>query len=138
MFECHLPYPALPLTVDNVFEAVKTVRLSWSQLAWELGLYKLRAIKRQHDSDEAHLRAVVAAFLLGEGMYQPSWRMLIHRLHKADKGHLIEKIKTNAEPHQGEWMSSCMQCRVGRITLFTYHSGKPSRESLAIFMNFTV
>ena len=109
--ECCLPYPALPLTIDNVFEAVKTVR-SWRELAkWLMGWHdfdsdnqkKLNTIERQHVSDEARLKAVVEAFLLGEGEYQPSWRMLIHQLHRARESHLAEKIKTNAEPC--EWVS---------------------------------
>jgi hypothetical protein len=66
---------------------------------------KLDAIEHQHISDEACLKAVVEAFLLGEGKHQPSWRMLIHRLHWAGESHLAETIKTNAEPHQGEWVS---------------------------------
>ena len=66
---------------------------------------KLDAIERQHISDEARLKAVVEAFLLGEGEYQPSWRMLIHRLHWAQQSHVAEKIKTNAEPQQGKWVS---------------------------------
>jgi hypothetical protein len=66
---------------------------------------KLDAIEHQHISDEACLKAVVEAFLLGEGKHQPSWRMLIHRLHKAGESHLAEKIKTNAKLHQGEWVS---------------------------------
>ena len=105
-----LPYPAPPLTLDAVLEAVKGVR-SWRELAEGLmGWYswrdedkkKLAAIQRQHVSDEACLKAVVEAFLLGEGKYQPSWRSVIHALHKAGKSHLAEKIKTNAEPQQGE------------------------------------
>ena len=77
---------------------------SWSQLGNWLGLYdKLDAIQRQHVSDEACLKAVVESFLLGEGKCQPSWRRLIHALYKAGKSHLAEKIKTNAEPPQGEW-----------------------------------
>ena len=72
---------------DNVFEAVKTVGLSWRELAEVLLDWydfrsddhkKLDAIERQHVSDEAHQKAVVEVFLLGEGDYQPSWRMLIH------------------------------------------------------------
>jgi hypothetical protein len=103
------PYPALPLTFDNVFGAVKTVR-SWRKLAtWLMGWYgseeKLDAIEHQYASDEAHLKAVVEAFLLGEGEYQPSWRRLIHALHWAEQSHLAETIKTNAEPQQGEWVS---------------------------------
>jgi hypothetical protein len=111
--ECCPPYPALPLTFDNVFEAVKTVRLSWRELAqWLMGWAdyegfdrkKLDAIEHQHISDEACLKAVVEVFLLGEGPHRPSWRMLIHALHKAGETDTAEKIKTNAEPHQGEWV----------------------------------
>ena len=87
---------------------------SWRELAkYLMGWYdsnsegrkKLDAIEHQHISDEARLRAVVETFLLGEGEYQPSWRMLIHRLYRAEENHLAEKIKTNAEPQQGEWIS---------------------------------
>ena len=65
---------------------------------------KLDAIQRQHISNEAYLKAVLESFLLGEGIYQPSWRSVIHALHRADESHLAEKIKTNAEPQQGEWV----------------------------------
>ena len=106
VLECCLPYPALPLTFDNVLEVVKTVRLSWRRLATELLLpNKLAAIEHQHVSDEARLKAVVEVFLLGEGDYQPSWRRLIHGLHSAQHSHMSEKIKANAEPHQGERVS---------------------------------
>ena len=66
---------------------------------------KLDAIERQHTSNDARLKAVVEAFLLGEGAFQPSWRRLIHQLHEAGQTSVAEKIKTNAEPHQGEWVS---------------------------------
>ena len=111
--ECCLPYPALPLTLNNVFEAVKTVRVSWKELAEVLlnwydfhsdRLKKLDVIERRHTSDEARRKAVVEAFLLGEGEYQPSWRMLIHRLYRAGQTSVAKKIKTNAEPQQGEWV----------------------------------
>jgi hypothetical protein len=108
-FGKHIPSsPAPPLTFDNVFKAVKTVR-SWRELAKGLMGWsdwrsedqkKLDAIKHQHTTDEARLKAVVEAFLLqGE---HPSWRMLIHALYKAEESRLAEKIKTNAEPQQGE------------------------------------
>ena len=90
------------------------VRLSWKELAeWLMGWIeyddsegekKLDAIERQHTSDDARLKAVVEAFLQGEG-YQPSWRMLIHRLHCAGETSVAEKIKSNAEPQRGEWIS---------------------------------
>ena len=87
------------------------MRLSWRKLAKVLmGWYdyriddqkKLDAIERQHTSNDARLKAVVEAFLLGEGLDRPSWRMLIHTLHKAGETNVAEKIKTNAEPQQGE------------------------------------
>ena len=68
------------------------------------GQKKLDAIQRQYVSDEARLKAVLESFLLGEGKHQPSWRSVIHALHRAGESHLAEKIKTNAEPHQGEWV----------------------------------
>ena len=64
---------------------------------------KLDAIQCQHVSEEACLKALLESFLLGEGRYQPSWRNVIHALYDADENHLAEKIKTNAEPQQGEW-----------------------------------
>ena len=99
-----LPYSVPPLTLDTVFAVVKTMR-SWRKLGEELmGKEKLDSIQYQHVSDEACLKTVVEAFLLGEGIYQPSWRRLIHQLHKVEESHLAEKIKTNAEPHQGKWV----------------------------------
>ena len=64
---------------------------------------QLDAIQRQHVTDEACLKAVLESFLLGEGKHQPSWRRVIHALHQAGESHLAEKMKTNAEPQQGEW-----------------------------------
>ena len=66
--------------------------------------FKLDVIQRQHVSDEVRLKAVLESFLLGEGIHQPSWRRVIHALHQAGESHLAEKIKTNAEPQQGEWV----------------------------------
>ena len=114
VLECCLPYPALPLTLNNVFEAVKTASMSWRRLAkvllgWDDSFSfhrkKLDAIKYQYISDEDRLKAVVEVFLLGKGDYQPSWRTLIDRLHRAQQSHVAEKIKANAEPQQGEWVS---------------------------------
>ena len=69
-----------------------------------MGSEKLGAIQLKNVSDEARLKAVVEAFLLGEGDHRPSWRMLIHTLHWVKEGSLAEKIKANAEPQQGEWV----------------------------------
>ena len=62
---------------------------------------QLKDTKRQHGSDEACLKAVVETFLLGEGVYQPSWRRVIHALHDANESHLADQIKSYAEPVQG-------------------------------------
>ena len=77
--------------------------MNWTDYPGSEGQKKLYAIKRQHTSDDARLKAVVEAFLLGEGLHRPSWRMLIHRLHWSEETGMAEKIKTNAEPQQGEW-----------------------------------
>ena len=110
---CSIPCPAPPLILDNVLEVVKRVR-SWRELGvWLMGWYsaidgnrKLDDFQNNHASDEACLRAVVEAFLLGEGRYQPSWRRVIHALHWIGESNLAETINTNAEPVQGEciWM----------------------------------
>ena len=68
----------------------------------KIGCYsKVGDIQHQHGSDEACLKAVVEAFLLGEGD-QPSWRRVIHALHQANESHLADQIKSYAEPVQGE------------------------------------
>ena len=102
--------------------------MSWRELAkglmdWHEYMFiesedqkKLDAIQRQHVSDEARLKAVLEAFLLGEGEHQPSWRVLIHALYELDKSHLAEKIKTNAEPHQGESQSGCVEREIIKLT----------------------
>ena len=98
------PYTALPLTLKNVFEAVKRVRKNWRKLGNKLLFYdKVDAIERQHDSDEARLKAVIEAFLLGEGIYeQPSWRRVIHALHQAGESQVAHDIESYAEAVKGE------------------------------------
>ena len=77
----------------------------------KIGCYsKVGDIQHQHGSDEACLKAVVEAFLLGEGDYQPSWRRVIQALHWANESHLADQIKSYAEPVQGEcvWVIMCV------------------------------
>ena len=76
--------------------------MGWTDFEGSDDRKKLDIIECQHMSNNARLKAVVEAFLLGEGLYRPSWRMLIHALHKTGETHMAEKIKTNAEPQQGE------------------------------------
>ena len=87
-----------------MLDAVKGVRgLSLEILSIWFGVSEqVKDTKRQHGSDEACLKAVVEAFLLGEGDYQPSWRTVIHALHKANESHRADQIKNYAEPVQGE------------------------------------
>ena len=75
--------------------------MGWDDYKDSEGRKKLDAIKRQHTSDDARLKAVVEAFLLGD---YPSWRNVIHALYYAGETSMAEKIKTNAEPQQGEWV----------------------------------
>ena len=79
--------------------------MGWANFEGSAGRKKLDAIERQHTSIDARLKALMEVFLLGEGRYRLSWRRLIHALHKAGETHTAEKIKTNAEPQQGEWVS---------------------------------
>ena len=108
----HLPCPAPPLTLENVFEAVKRAVKNWRWLENWLGLdsSKVYDIKRQHDSDEAHLKAVIEAFLLGEGRYQPSWRAVIYALHLVRESQVAHDIESYAEAVQGEceWVIICV------------------------------
>ena len=78
--------------------------MGWSDIQ-RYGQEKLDAIQQQHVSNDARIKAVVESFLLGEGKHRPSWRRLIHALHREEQSHLAEKIKTNAEAQQGEWAS---------------------------------
>ena len=91
-----------------MYEAVKRVR-DWREFGYEtLGHSpstrdKLVAIHRQHESDkEACLKAVIEAFLRGEGVLQPSWRRVIGSLYKAGENHIAHDIIAYAEPVQGE------------------------------------
>ena len=85
---------------------------NWGDLSVELlGLLK-DIIQRQHDSDEACLKAVVEKFLLGEGCYQPSWRAVIYSLDEVDESHLANQIRSYGEPVQGESTCTCVYLKV--------------------------
>ena len=76
---------------------------NWEHLGIRL-VFRVRdtvSIKRQHDSDEACLKAVVEKFLLGEGRYQPSWRRVIYSLDMVNEVQLADKIRSFGEPVQG-------------------------------------
>ena len=96
--------PVPPLTLDNIFDAVKNVR-SWRTLGehiYSFFLSKLDDIQRRHDSDKACLKAVIELFLGGKGRYgQPSWRAVIWSLYQANEIQLAEHIRSFAEPVQG-------------------------------------
>ena len=97
--------PALPLTLDNVWNVVKNVR-SWRTLGrhvYSSFLFDLDEIHRQHVSDEACIKAVIEGFLSGKGRcyHQPSWRALIWSLYESNEIQLAEHIRSFAEPVQG-------------------------------------
>ena len=69
-----------------------------------LGVFSvLGSIRRQHGYDEeACLKAVIEAFLRGEGYHQPSWRRVIHALYHAGETRIAQDIISYAEPVEGE------------------------------------
>ena len=97
--------PAPPLTLENVLEAVKNVQ-SWRTLGVQIYsplLSIMDAIRRQHVSDEARLKAVIEGFLSDKGYYkQPSWRAVIWSLYEANEIQLAEHIRSYAEPVKGK------------------------------------
>ena len=95
------PSPAPPLTSENVLEVVKNVR-NWRTLGVCICLHDLDAIRHQHVSDEACLKAVIEDFLGGIGYYKPSWRVVIWSLYKANEIELAEHIRSYAEPVKGK------------------------------------
>ena len=96
----------MPLTLENVFEALRRVQ-DWRELGeCLLGPFSgatLDKIQRQHGSDEeACLKALIEAFLRRECFYQPSWRSVIHALHRAGETHIAHDIMAYGEPVEGE------------------------------------
>ena len=98
---------APPFTLENVFEAVKAAALrSWYHVG--RGLLGMHSpvpgtilLQRNYDK-EACLKAVVEAFLRGEGAYQLSWRRVIHTLYCAGETRIAQGIISYAEPVEGE------------------------------------
>ena len=97
ILSCVSPSPAPPLTLENVLKAVEGVKV-WDDLRRWFGL---RIRRQQYNSDEAFFKGVVEKFLLGEGD-QPSWRRVIWSLYLAGEVDLADKIRSFAEPVQGE------------------------------------
>ena len=102
---------APPLTLENVYEAVKRVR-DWREFGKRLlVISELDAIHRQHRHDvEACLKAVIEAFLR-EDLYQHSWRNVIDTLYKAGENHIAHNIIAYAEPVEGECVCVCVCVR---------------------------
>ena len=98
------PCPAPPLTLENIYVAIKAIR-DWKEFGRELLNYDidlLDEIKHLHVSTEAHLKVVVELFLLRKGLYQPSWRRVIHALYESNQYQYVSGIKSYAEPVEGE------------------------------------
>ena len=104
MVLCFSPCPVPPLTLENIYVAIKAIR-DWKEFGeWLLVFSRdlLDEIKHQHVSTEARLKAVVESFLLGKGRYQPSWRAVIHVLHCSNQYQYVPDIKSYAEPVESE------------------------------------
>ena len=72
----------------------------WEHLGGIFGV-ATDSIKRQNDSIQDCVKAVVEKFLLGEGRYQPSWRAVIWSLDWVGEVDLADKIISFGEPVQG-------------------------------------
>ena len=79
---------------------------NWEHLSAIFGV-AIGSIKRQNNSIQDCLKAVVEKFLLGEGRYQPSWRAVIYTLDCVGDVDLADKIISFGEPVQGECTCSC-------------------------------
>ena len=103
MVLCYSPCAAPPLTLENVYVAIKAIR-DWKWFGkWLLGSFiPVNKIEDQHVSTEARLKAVVELFLLGKGRYQPSWRAVIHALHWSNQYQYVHDIKSYAEAVDGK------------------------------------
>ena len=74
----------------------------WKRLGqWCFGV-DTDSIKHQYDCGEALLKAFVEKFLLGEGIFQPSWKRVIYSLDMDCEFQLADKIRSFGEPVQGE------------------------------------
>ena len=97
-------FPAPPLMIERVYEAVKGVK-DWRDFGEWLGLLpsELHAIKSQYGSNDLRVKAVVEKFLRGEchDYPHPSWRAVIWILDKLNEIHLADKIIDYGEPVQG-------------------------------------
>ena len=81
---------------------------NWERLGGRFGFsVATDSIKRQNNSIQDCLKAVVEKFLLGEGFYQPSWRAVIWSLDLIGEFDLADKIISFGEPVQGECTCSC-------------------------------
>ena len=89
---CFSPFPAPPLTLENVCKTLQHIK-DWRRFGGHLlGYY----------SSENHLKAVVESFLLGKGHHQPSWRRVIHELHWTNQYQYVPDIKNYAEAVEGK------------------------------------
>ena len=104
---CVAPFPAPPLTLNNVLKVVDRVK-EWQYLGGFYGFgVDIDSIKRQNDPTQDCLKIVVKKFLLGKGRFQPSWRAVIWSLDCVEEVDLADKIISFGEPVQGECTCSC-------------------------------
>ena len=91
--------------MENILTAVQGV--PWERLVCGVlprrNYPKLDEIKRQHQSDDSRLCAVIECWLQGEGKdEEPSWRRIIWTLDGANETGAANSIRHFAEPLQGK------------------------------------
>ena len=98
------------LTLENILKFTKKVR-NWITLCDGLDIrdHKVAEIvqlnsKTKETTDDDHVKAVIIAFLQGDGGYQPTWRAVIHALLYESNGPyqaLDETLRSYSEGIKG-------------------------------------
>ena len=95
----------VPLTVDNVVEAVDRVKTGWWHLGEELFIppYYLREFELKHFSIEERLRSTIHLWLHSDPY--ASWRRIIQALDGIEEHELAGNLHHLAEPVAGVYVS---------------------------------
>ena len=96
----------VPLTVDNVVEAVDRVKTKWWHLGEQLYIQhsNLAEIKSKHSNVEERLRSTIHLWLLSDSY--ASWRRIIQALDGIKKHKVAESLHHLAEPIVGMFSPS--------------------------------
>lgn len=103
---------ASSLTLENILKFTSNVR-NWINLCDGLDIRHNRVTEivqlnyraRRKATNDNYVRAVIIAFLRGEGGYQPTWRAVLHALLYESNGPYLalnETLRSYSEGPKGE------------------------------------